>query len=315
MTQAAPEHGADALPERVRDVLAAAGLAEAVCFAFTSPARLAALRFPDGHIAARAIAVANPMREEQAVMRTSLLSNLLAALARNLAYGETDVRLFEVGSVFLPSGRILPDEPTFVAGVLTGERAGWLKPDAPLDFYDAKGVVERLFDGLGIPAELVPARSDQGFLHPGLAAAARLGDVHLGVVGEVHPETRERLGIDRPCFAFELNLSRFAPAEPTAFRPFGRFPAVARDVSFFVDEDLPAARVGEVVRANSPNNLVRFRVVEDYREPGRVPTGKKGMLWSFTYQADDRTLTDDEVDVAHEALVAKLLAELGAARR
>lgn len=315
MSQAAPERGADELPEKARDLFAAAGLTEAICYAFTSPARLAALRFPQGHVAARAVAVRNPMREEQAVMRTSLLANLLTALQRNLAHGETDVRLFEVGSVFLPSGRVLPDEPTFAAGVVCGERAGWLKPEGPLDFYDAKGVVERLFAGLGRDVEFVPARSEDGFLHPGLAAAVRLGDVHLGVVGEVHPETRDRLDIDRPCFAFELNLSRLPPAEPPAFRPLGRFPAVMRDVSFFLPEPVPAARVAEVVRTNSPKNLVRFRVLEDYREAGRVPPGKKGMLWSFTYQADDRTLTDEEVDAAHEALVAKLLSELRADRR
>jgi phenylalanyl-tRNA synthetase beta chain len=315
MSQAAPERGPDELPERVRDLCAAAGLAEAITFAFTSAARLAALRFPEGHVAARAIAVANPMRDEQALMRTSLLPNLLAALQRNLAYGETDVRLFEVGSVFLPSGRVLPDEPLFVAGVLCGERAGWLKTDGPLDFYDAKGVVERVFAGLGRRVEFVPARSEDGFLHSGLAAAVRIGELHLGVVGEVHPVTRDRLSIDRPCFAFELNLSRLPAAEPTAFRPVGRFPAVTRDISFFVDELLPAGRVADVVEANSPKNLVRFRILEDYREKGRVPPGKKGMLWSFTYQADDRTLTDAEVDAAHETLVAKLLGDLRAERR
>ena len=315
MTQAAPERSHGAREERVRDLLYAAGMTEAICFAFTSPQRLAALRFPEGHIASRPVLVKNPMREEQAVMRTSLLPNLLAALGHNLAHGETDVRLFEVGNVFLASGRVLPDEPLFCAGVFSGERPDWLVPGGPIDFYDVKGVLERLFAGLRIAPAFLPARVEEGFLHPGVAAAVRLGDTHLGVVGEVHPETREGLGIERRCFAFELNLDRIPPAEPAAFRPFGRFPAVTRDVSFFVPEAVLAARVVEVVQTEPPENLVSFRILEDYRKPGRVPTGKKGMLWTFTYQSGDRTLTDEEVDRAHEGLVARLLKQLPAERR
>jgi phenylalanyl-tRNA synthetase beta chain len=199
--------------------------------------------------------------------------------------------------------------------VFCGERPDWLVPGGPINFYDVKGVLERLFAGLRIAPAFLPARVEEGFLHPGVAAAVRLGDTHLGVAGEVHPETREHLGIERRCFAFELNLDRIPLAEPAAFRPFGRFPAVTRDVSFFVPEAVLAARVVEVVQAAPPENLVSFRILEDYREPGRVPTGKKGMLWTFTYQSGDRTLTDEEVDRAHEGLVARLLKELRADRR
>jgi phenylalanyl-tRNA synthetase beta chain len=94
-----------------------------------------------------------------------------------------------------------------------------------------------------------------------------------------------------------------------------RFPAIVRDVSFFVDDFVPAARVREVVAAAREPLLRELAVLEDYREPGKVPQGKKGMLWSMTYRAADRTLTDAEVDAAHERLVAKLLAAVNAQRR
>jgi phenylalanyl-tRNA synthetase beta chain len=307
--------GAERTGERARDALAAAGLHEAQTFAFTSRARIAALRLPEGHPGARPIAVVNPMRPEQEVMRTSLLPNLLAAVAHNLSFGAESVRLFEVGHVFLRSDRELPHEPLFVAGALAGDRPGWLTPDGSLDFTDAKGAVERLGAALRVALDFVPARSEHGFLHPGVAAQVLAGGVHVGLVGEVHPDTRARLGIERPAFAFELNLELLPRPPAATLRPIPRHPAVGRDVSFFVDAHVPAARIRSVLEDGRPPILEDVRVTEDYREAGKVPAGKKGMLWSMTYRAEGRTLTDAEVDAAHEALVARLLSTLGAERR
>lgn len=314
-TQARPRASGDSIGEAARDALVAAGMLEAQTYGFTSPARLAALRFPAGHPVNRPIALKNPLREEQSVMRTSLLANLLAALAHNLKFGATNVRLFEVGNVFLPSGQTLPDEPRYVAGVISGDRPGHLVPSGPYDFYDLRGVLERLFAHLRLPFEMIPSRSEEGFLHPGVAAAVRIDDQHIGVLGEVHPEVRDRFGIERVCFAFELNLTRLPPARLARYEPIDRFPAVGRDVSFFVDDFVPAERVRQIVLGAKEPLLRDVRVLEDYREVGRVPQGKKGMLWSMTYRASDRTLTDAEVDAAHERLVATLLSELKADRR
>jgi phenylalanyl-tRNA synthetase beta chain len=314
-TNQAPRPSGNPRAETVRDTLAAAGLDESIGFGFTSRARLQALRFPEGTPATRPVVVQNPMRDEQEVMRTSLLANLLSQLAHNLAFGQEDVRLFEAGSVFLPSGQALPAEPTFVAGVLAGNRPGWLQPAGPVDFFYAKGILERLFAALRIPVAMVPARNEQAWWHPGVAAALRVGETHIGVVGEVHPETRDAFEIAVPCFAFEINLDDVPAAGPAQLTPIRRVPAVVRDVSFFVDESVPAARVRALIDEDRPAILEEIRLLEDYREPGKVPTGKKGMLWSMTYRGEARTLTDAEVDAAHEALVSRLLAALRAERR
>jgi phenylalanyl-tRNA synthetase beta chain len=227
------------------------------------------------------------------------------------------VRLYEVGHVFLDmdTGDRLPSEPLFAAGVLCGDRPGWLKSAGAVDFYDAKAVVERLLDALRVEARFEPSRAEDGFLHPGVAATVLAGSQRVGVVGEVHPETRDRLGISRTCFAFEIGLDRLPPAGRTLMKAVSRFPAILRDVSFFVDESVPAARVAEVLEESRRDILESVRVVEDYRAEGKVPQGQKGMLWSLTYRAADRTLTDAEVDAAHEALVARMLATLRAERR
>src|SRR5262249_1564875 len=161
-----------------------------------------------------------------------------------------------------------------------------------IDFYDAKAVVESLLAALRVGATIVPARSEEGFLHPGVAGAIVVRDQHVGVVGEVHPETRDRFGIAPRCFAFELCLDRIPSPRKPILKRSNRFPPTPREVSFFVAESGPAARVAAVIDEARPPFLESVAVVEDYRAAGKVPAGKKGMLWSLTYRGEGRTLTD-----------------------
>jgi phenylalanyl-tRNA synthetase beta chain len=315
-----PSGRGDLRPALARRALTGAGLSEAITFGFTSPERIAALRLPDGDVRTRPMALSNPMSVDQSVMRTSLLPNLLAAVARNLKYDVPDVQLFEVGHVFLArEGQQLPAEPTRVAGVLAGRRPGWLKPGDEVDFFDLKGVVERLLAALlGASSSDVTwrATSEVPYLHPGVAARLSLADgTPIGELGEVHPETREALEVDVACFAFDLDLSAFPPPGPAQMTEIVRYPAVTRDISFFVADQVPAARVAEIISGADEPLIERVSVLEDFRDPAYVPAGQKGMLWSITYRSSKGTLTDAEVDQAHEAIVSRLLTELPAERR
>jgi len=323
----APHHGVDARPDRARHALAAAGLAEAITFGFQAPARVAALGLPADDVRARPIALRNPMSVDQAVMRTSLLPNLIAAVARNRSFGVGDVALFEVGSVFLrrpgqPDGgelTELADEPACACVVLSGNRPAHLGAPAPWDFFDARGVLDALLAAVVGPeaaagVELVRA-TDVPYLHPGLAARVVGPDgAAWGVIGEVHPETREALGVDVPVFTFELDLFRLPAAPVAQMRAIPRFPSATRDVSLLLGEDVPAGRVHRVITGADSPLVEAVRLVEDYRGP-KLPEGQKSMLWSITYRSAERTLTDAEVEAAHEALVARLVDELGATRR
>lgn len=310
--------------DRARRALAAAGLAEAITFGFQSRERALALGLPPGDRRAHPVAVRNPMSAEQAVMRTSLLPNLLAAVARNASFGLGDVALFEVGAVFLrqPGQPLegepatLCDEPLRAAAVLAGARPRWLGPPQPWDYFDVKGVLEHLARTLGVGELAYVAAADIPYLHPGVAARVRGADGRiLGELGEVHPDVRARLGVEVPVFMFDLALGELAPAAPAQMRPVPRFPASARDVSLLVDAPVPSARVRDVIRAVAEPLVETVRLAEEYRDAVRLGAGKKSMLWSITYRAPDRTLTDVEVDQAHEAIVARLLAETPAERR
>ncbi len=315
-TQAPPSLPRDPRPAAAREALVCAGLCEAISFGFTSVERIEALSFAPGDRRAEPVRLRNPMSAEQAALRTTLLPNLLAAAARNLNVGVGEVALFEIGSVFFPRpGDDLADEPERAAGVLIGRRQGWLSPGDELDFFDVKGVVEAALEALGAGEKARFEHAASAPWHPGIGARILIGDAEVGELGELHPQVREAFGIEVPCFGFELALDAMPPAALAEFRPIPRYPAVSRDLSFFLPAEVPAARVHELVEEAREPLVESVTVVEDYRDPAVVPAGKKGMLWSITYRSSERTLTDAEVDRVHEEIASRLLDSLDAARR
>ena len=306
-----------------RRALAAAGLDEAITYGFQSAERCGALGIAGSDRRAQPIAIRNPMSLDQAVMRTSLLPNLLAAIARNASHGRPDVALCEVGSVFLRRGEgtserpihELADEPTWAAGVLAGKRPGQLGAGAAWDVFDAKGYALAAIHAVAgeVP---VTARATHAvpYLHPGVAGELALGKTVVGWFGEVHPEVRKRLGVDQPVFAFELDLTRLPQAEPAQMRVIPRFPGSARDVSLLLATSIPASRIEDVIAAVGEPLVSAVRLLEDYRD-AKLGEGMKSMLWSILYRSPERTLTDAEVDKAHEMIVGRLVENLPAQRR
>lgn len=311
--------------EQVRVALAAAGASEAITYAFQSVERAAALGLPGTDRRAQPIAVRNPMSADQSVMRTSLLPNLVAAVARNQSHGRPDLALFEVGSVFLRRGEgaaeqpihELADEPVWAAGVVAGRRPAQIGAGAPYDAFDAKALALaaiRAIAGPDLAPRTRPTRAIP-YLHPGVAGELVLPDgAVVGWFGEVHPEVRARLGVTGAVHAFELELAKIPPAEPPQLRPIPRFPGSTRDVSLLLDDAIPAGRIEEVITGAGEALVSRVRLLEEYRD-AKLGAGQKSVLWSIEYRSPDRTLTDAEVDRAHEAIVARLVEALPAQRR
>lgn len=306
-----------------RAALAAAGASEAITYGFQSAARCLALGIPASDRRTQPIALRNPMTSDQAVMRTSLVPNLLAAVARNQSFGRPDVSLFEVGSVFLRRGEgmterpmhELADEPTWAAGVLAGRRPGQIGPGAPWDVFDAKALALVAIRAVAGPVALrVRATQNVAYLHPGVAGEIVHGDAVIGWFGEVHPDVRKRLGVDGAVFAFDLELTRLPIAAPAQMQPIPRFPGSTRDISLLLAADIPAARIPEVIGQVGEPLVQRVRLLEDYRDP-KLGDGMKSMLWSIEYRSAERTLTDAEVDQAHEAIASRLVGNLPAQRR
>ena len=302
-----PEGPAD----RARLLLAGAGLSEIVTWAFVPKSVLAAISC-DGQDAqlVRGIVVRNPISADYEVMRTSLLPGLADALKRNLSRGLAGASLFEVGPIVRrpANDEADPIESTHAAGLIAGNQAGWLKPGEPLDFYDLKNVVEKLLLGFGMADVDFEPPAPLPFLHPGVSAQIRTKQgMILGALGELHPAVARKLGIDATAFYFEIEVAALASAAtPLRTSAPPRFPAISRDVSFWIDLATPAAALRAAFLSAQEPLLCVLGVLEDFRDPKYAPAGMKGVLWSMTYRAADRTLTDAEADEAHQRVVKAL---------
>jgi phenylalanyl-tRNA synthetase beta chain len=282
----------------VRDVLVGAGLTETVQNAFVED------RGVEGPNPVR---LANPLADHHSVLRSSLVQpGLLDALETNVRQGRRDVALFEVGRVFLP-GDPLPVEERRLALLLAGPaRAGhWSEPARPVDPFDAKGLLELLFERLGAgPLALDPEGSRADILHPGQSAAVVLEGEAIGWMGALRPGVRE--GRD-PVVVAEVVLDPLLARAGSAVRfdSLARFPSVDRDLSVLVDAAVAAGGVVEKVQG-AAGELLRLVEVKDRYDRPPVPEGKVSLMLSLRYQHPSRTLTSDEVQASVEAVVREL---------
>jgi phenylalanyl-tRNA synthetase beta chain len=293
---------------RLREHAAAAGLYEAINFAFLAPADLAACA-----VSRAAVPLANPLSEERSVLRTSLVPGLLGDVRRAQRHQGERVALFELARVFAPqTDGPLPIERRELGVVLSGPRARWLGDVEALDFFDLKGVVASLVSsacGLAIDT-VVDARLDASvedggapFLHPRRRARVRVGERDAGVLGEVHPDVIDAVGlVGRPLVAVldveALYDATVAAGLPRA-RPLPRFPHVTRDLALVVAESVVSADVAAALREAGQGLAEDVQVFDVYRGAG-VPEGHKSLAFRVVYRDPSATLTDERVDRAHE---------------
>lgn len=296
------------LEERVRDLLVNAGLQEVITYSLTEPAREAPLGLDQGEY----VRLVNPISNERVVMRHRVLAGVLDVAAANLRHAN-EVRLFEVGPVYLPRpGEKLPDEPQRLALVLTGKRqlefwgdAGTSYPE--LDFYDVKGVIETLAADLHLP-EVSYRPSTLAYLHPGRAAELLVQGKPVGPFGQLHPKVAEAYGLgSRLVLAGEFDLEAILAAVPEryTYTPVPRFPPALRDIAVIVEEAVPADRVTQEIATAGRPLLRSVRLFDLYRGSS-IPAGTKSLAYALTYQAEDRTLVDKEVDKAHKKIEDRL---------
>ena len=179
-----------------------------------------------------------------------------------------------------------------------------------VDFFDAKRVVTELIGALGVISASFVLDAQVPFLHPGISARIA-AEKPLGILGQLHPRIAKKLDLDVPVFYFEVWIDALE-AQPRSLRSVAppRFPAITRDISFWIDTNIPAEDQRAALLGGNEPLLASLAVLEDFRDPRYVPVGKKGMLWTLTYRSNDRTLTDTEVDQAHSRVLAQMSTRL-----
>jgi phenylalanyl-tRNA synthetase beta chain len=302
-----------ALKRRLRNMMAGYGFQELFSFSLTNMDVLVKLSPEAKKPEPLPVHIANPASSEQEYLRPNLRAGLLAALTLNKAFIEEGLRLFELGKVYLNRNENLPDEPDMLCAVICGPRAAqwWQGAAEPVDFFDAKGVVEGLLRQTGIAAKF--EKSADTSLHPLNQAAITAEGKQLGVLGEVHPAVKEHFELTQPVFMFEINIPVLLPLmKDKVYRPIPKFPATVRDIALVVDSGVTHQQILDTMKGFS---LVTEVTLFDVYAGGQIPAGKKSMAYRLTFQSPDKTLTDQQVNGVQQAILKKLATGLGATLR
>lgn len=306
--------------EHVRDLLINLGLQEVISYRMTSPEREARCFPPGSNVEKRSyLKLANPIVSDRIVMRQSVLASVLETVERNTRL-QPRLALFEIGPVFIPvAGQMLPAEPRQLVILLSGPRAfpGWQPADTnAMDFYDMKGIIAAFLKDLHLAVPRYEPSAHPTY-HPGKCARLWLEEQEIGVFGELHPLLKEQLELpEMPVIAAELDLDAILAAIPSQYVVEGTpaFPPVLEDLAVVVDEDLPAERIESLIRETGGKMVTAVRLFDLYRGE-KIGANKKSLAYSITYQAHDRTLTDQEVAKIRQRIIRKLEEDLGAKLR
>jgi phenylalanyl-tRNA synthetase beta chain len=309
--------------ERVRDLLVAHGLQEVISYRWSTPER-ESRRIAPGSAADDKpyVKMANPLSYDKAFLRHSVMASVLDTAERNSRVRER-LAFFEIGPIFLQAEEPgLPDELKRLAIVLGGQREsrGWQPADTEaMDFYDLKGVIAGLLNGLRLETVKYEPGEHPSF-HPGKCAFVFVGEKQIGVFGELHPRVRERYDwpatFKAPVLATEFDMDLLLELIPPLYQTndLATFPPVLEDLALVVDETVPAEKIEALIRQTGGKLLSDVRLFDLFRSE-QIGTGKKSLAYSLTYLAPDRTLKDDEIKQLRNKIIKRLDMELGAKLR
>ncbi|HDK7413371.1 TPA: phenylalanine--tRNA ligase subunit beta [Staphylococcus aureus] len=295
----------------VKEVIEGAGLDQAITYSLVSKEDATAFAMQQR----QTIDLLMPMSEAHASLRQSLLPHLIEAASYNVARKNKDVKLFEIGNVFFANGEgELPDQVEYLSGILTGDYVvnQWQGKKETVDFYLAKGVVDRVSEKLNL--EFSYRRADIDGLHPGRTAEILLENKVVGFIGELHPTLAADNDLKRT-YVFELNFDALMAVSVgyINYQPIPRFPGMSRDIALEVDQNIPAADLLSTIHAHG-GNILKDTLVFDVYQGEHLEKGKKSIAIRLNYLDTEETLTDERVSKVQAEIEAALI-EQGAVIR
>jgi phenylalanyl-tRNA synthetase beta chain len=305
--------------EEAKNLFVSFGFREVITLSFMGRKALEAIRLSAHDPRRRAMEIQNPLSEDQAFMRTTLIPGLLGAVQTNFFRQNFNLRFFELGKVFFARmDRELPEEIDYLSGICTGLRweDSWAVPKEEVDFFDLKGTLQAFFDAIRLSNYQFVAGHEEPFLHPGKSCKIVCREDPIGYMGEIHPEVAQIFELKQKIYLFELNFDLLVKniVEKRNFRPLPKFPAVYRDLALVVEEGVSA---GDLLRAMEEANdglMTEVGIFDLYRG-SQIPAGKKSLAFRLKYQSDERTLTDEEVNASHQRVIEALKQRFGAVLR
>ena len=299
---------------RIREGMRKSGFTEIINYSFMSPSSLDIISIPETDKRRNTITIKNPLRQEESLLRTTLIPSLLENLKYNLDRGIKDIRLFEISTIFEDVEDSLPLEELRLGGIFYKEKLPALWREDVQGFFITKGALESMFEDLKIKEySFVP--SSEPFLTKSQSSDIYISDSYVGYIGVLAPDVVERLDLKKKkieVVLFELNLDMLLAFIPDSFQysPIPKYPFVERDIAIVVDEAIAAAEIKEMIRA-FPSELIEEVSVFDFYKGGNISKGKKSLAFSIIYRSKERTLTDEEVGDLHSSLVNHILKKTG----
>lgn len=299
-----------------RSVLIGLGFYEVINYSFMDERDIDLLKIPEGDERRSYVRLLNPLTEEQSVLRTSLIPNLLGSVRNNLYKKNNNLRFFELGKVFIGKGEgRQPLERTCLVGLCTGLRypeGVYFKPDG-VDFLDIKGGMEAVLDALGMGDYNLDRITEAApYLKREEAARVVLGENTLGFVGEIDPSVSAGFDIKEKVFGFELWFEDLVQgySDAKTFKALPRYPAVTRDMAVIVSESVPAGEILRVIKEQGPD-LIETAFIFDIYRGKQIEKGSKSLAVRVIYRSGEKTLEDEEVNVLHQQIVTQVLSGFG----
>ncbi|NLX19111.1 MAG: phenylalanine--tRNA ligase subunit beta [Desulfobulbus sp.] len=316
------------LRQTIAQLMAAQGFYEAINYSFVNEEHLDDCSIQETDPRRMVTRLLNPLSEDQSIMRSLLLPGLLENIRRNINFQRTDIRLFEIGKVFLrETTDPLPDERFLLCAVISGQRYPEAEPfyfaNQATDFYDIKGAAVNLLHALRIQATVsdttdpaFPQQRVQPYCDPTQACVIHDGGLSIGSLGAVHPKTLKAFGIKQPVYFLEIDLEQLQHLTqiPKQFTTLPKYPSVKRDVSLVVPDSVAAGALLEAIQNKRQKYLESIQIFDVYQGKP-IQTGFKSVALSLTYRSATATLDDQSVDKLHNKIIDFLMSEFNAAYR
>lgn len=296
------------LDDKVIETLMASGINQSISYSFVSPKVFNKINLKEDSSLRKVVKIKNPLGEDFSIMRTTTIPSIMEALSRNYSRNNDYASLFEIGKIYIPKEdtKELPEEKNTLTIGLYGV----------VDYFNLKGIVENILDGLGIENWKLKRQEENPTFHPGRTAELYIKKDYVGTLGEIHPDIQDNYDIEERCYVSELNLDVLYKNANVKkeYRELPKFPAVTRDIAVIIDDTVLVQEIENIIKNGGGNILESIHLFDVYKGK-QIPEGKKSIAYSIVYRNSQRTLKDSEVNKVHDKIVRTLEHKLGAQLR
>lgn len=293
-----------ACERQIGELLRSMGLDEIITYSFISPTYYDKIRMPADSPLRDSLKILNPLGEDTSIMRTTVLPSMLEILTRNYNFRNKEAYLYEIGKIYLKRKDGLADEPRIVSIGMYGDE---------VDFFHLKGVVETMIEKVTGKVPKFVAERENASYHPGRCAKVYLGDVYLGVMGQIHPAVAENYSVGREMYCAEISYEKLFEnrMEIPVYKPLPKYPGVTRDLAVVCDSSIPVGELVECIKTSGGQFLKDCTIFDVYMGH-HIAEGRKSVAFKLEMRADDRTMTDEDAESTVNAVLKGLKAKYNA---